>query len=117
MLGCYLSDGWIEKTVLHQNNGAFWALCSTMHVQLNFQSNQIVWKVSFFHSERLSVTNFGIVLYMCIVHVGIFIKIYVVNLFRIIFFIVKDTHNNNFENFEKNYAFFLFFKSDEKNHK
>ena len=42
--GCWLSDGWIEKTVLHQNNWAWWDFAQ------NCKYSQIFRKIKFLFS-------------------------------------------------------------------
>ena len=55
-----------------------------------------------FHYAMLCVTNFGIVLGLCIVHMVSFIKKYILTKIWIFFcLIVKDTQDEKFEHFSK----------------
>ena len=78
-----LSDGHVEKTV-QQKNGGGWDFVQKLKAQLEFQKNLFLFSVSF-HHEMFDVNSFRLVLGVYIVHVLIFIKKYLVNLFRISF--------------------------------
>ena len=57
-----------------------------------------------FHYAMLRVTNFGIVLGLCIVHMVTFIKKYILTKIWIIFcLIVKDTQDEKLEHFLKQF--------------
>ena len=80
-----LSNGWVEQTVLHQKNGAGWDFAQKLQVQLDFQENLFSFLSVSFHHEMFDLTSFRLFLGVCIVHVVIFIKKHLVNLFSISF--------------------------------
>ena len=84
-------------------------LCSKVLVQLDLWKNQVFLESVSFHGEMFCVTNFLLVLVICIVIAMIFIKKTLINLFRISFYnLLKIIHMINLAMLEKLCLVFFF---------
>ena len=70
MLRYWLSDGW-KKNWVAQQNGVGWGFATGA---TGFSGKIPFFLSLYFHHDILSVTNFTLVLHVCIINVMIFIK-------------------------------------------
>ena len=102
--GHWLSDGWVEKMVLHKNVGAWWDFpqkcqCSWIYKKIIFYS----------HLETFNETNFKLILCICIVISTIVITKTIGKLVQYQFLgIFKDAHHGHFGFVDKTMPCFLF---------
>ena len=81
----WLSDEWIEKTVVDQNNCAWRDFTQKCKCSWIFHENQLLLRSVSCYNKSFEATFFGLVLGDCIVYAMIFINKYNVNLSRISF--------------------------------
>ena len=75
-----------KKTALHKNDRAWWDFAQKCKCSWIFRKKTSFWESASYHHEMFGVTNFGLVLCICIVVAMIFIKEYIGKLVQDSFF-------------------------------